>query len=228
MDHSDLVKEHFEKEYDYYDELIQKLIPKYNVMHFVAVNAIDFDPQKNIKFLDLGIGTGKTSETLLNGFPNARVHGIDLALKMLEQAKINLNEFGDRITFEESDMIKLNGFEKYDGCIGILSIHHLTDDQKSDLFKKVFTTLNKGGIFVIGDIIKFDTEKGTHEKEQKWKKFLVRGLGEEKGNFWFKNYLEEDIPSSISQQVKWLKEAGFEAECIWEYMNYAVIKAVKN
>jgi tRNA (cmo5U34)-methyltransferase len=44
---------------------------------------------------------------------------------------------------------------------------------------------------------------------------------------WFQKYLEEDIPSSVEEQTKWLAEAGFaDAGCHWRYLNYAIFGGV--
>ena len=222
-EHSELVKEHFEMKYYDYDELIQKLIPKYTEMHSLVVQLVDFPEDKKLFILDLGVGTGKTALSLLQKFSNANLDGIDISPKMIEQAKIRLKNFLDKITFSEQDIKNLKITKSHDACVAVLSIHHLNENQKPKLFRKIFDNLNEDGIFIIGDIIKFDSEKVTREKEEEWRNFLIKNLGEKEGQYWFENYQEEDLPSSVSNQLKWLKQVGFkEAKCIWEYMNYAV------
>lgn len=222
-EHSELVKEHFEMKYYDYDKLIQNLIPKYTEMHKLVVQLVDFPKENKLSILDLGVGTGQTALSLLQKFPNATLDGIDISPKMIEQAKIRLKNFLDRITFSEQDIKDLKISKSYNACIAVLSIHHLNENQKPKLFRKIFDNLNDNGIFVIGDIIKFDSEKVTKEKEEDWRNFLIKNLGEKEGQYWFENYQEEDLPSSVSNQLEWLKQAGFkEVKCIWEHMNYAV------
>jgi len=210
-----------------YDRLIKNLIPRYEEMHSVAIDQFNFPPQNELSFLDLGIGTGQTALVLLNKFPKARVHGVDISPNMLMQAKERLRQMEDRIIFSEENMTVFKPRERYDGCIGILSIHHLNENQKRNLFGKVFTSMKSGGIFSIGDIITFDNKIDAAIKEKEWKKFLIKNLGDKEGDYWFQNYLEEDLPSSVASQLKWLNDIGFRAECVWEYMNYAVISAEK-
>ena len=220
-EHSELVKEHFEIKYYDYDELIQKLIPKYTEIHNLVVQLVDFPKENKLTILDLGIGTGQTAFHLLKKFPNTRLDGIDISQKMIGQAKIRLKYFLDKITFSEQDIKDLVIKDKHDVCVAVLSIHHLNEKQKLKLFKKIFDNLNENGIFVIGDIIKFNSEKVT--KEEEWRNFLIKNIGEKDGQYWFENYQEEDLPSSVSNQLEWLKQAGFkDVKCIWEYMNYAV------
>ncbi|MDD5253648.1 MAG: class I SAM-dependent methyltransferase [Candidatus Nanoarchaeia archaeon] len=222
-EHSELVKEHFEMKYNDYDKLIQNLIPKYTEMHNLVVELVDFPKENKLSILDLGVGTGQTALSLLQKFPNAILDGIDISPKMIEQAKIRLKNFLNRITFSEQDIKDLQISRSYDACVAVLSIHHLNEKQKPELFRKIFDNLNENGVFAIGDIIKFDSEKVTKEKEEEWRNFLIKNLGEKEGQYWFENYQEEDLPSSVSNQLEWLRQAGFkEVKCIWEHMNYAV------
>jgi len=51
----------------------------------------------------------------------------------------------------------------------------------------VYENLQKDGIFIIGDIVNFDSINETKEKENLWKEFLWENLGETKGQYWFDN-----------------------------------------
>jgi hypothetical protein len=45
----------------------------------------------------------------------------------------------------------------------------------------------------------------------------------------YDEYLEEDIPSSVEEQTKWLTEAGFsEVGCHWRYLNFAIFGGMKS
>lgn len=228
-EHSDLVKEHFEMKYHDYDVLIKKLIPEYEQMHNMIVDQIDFPRDKNLSFLDLGVGTGQTALHLLKKYPHATIDGFDISPTMIEQAKKRLQNQLDRITFTEQDIKNLDiSTKNYDACVAVLSVHHLDGQQKASLFKTIFRQLNENGIFVVGDIVKFDSESETKAKEDEWRAFLIRNLGEQEGQYWFENYQEEDLPSSVNEQLNWLQQAGFhETNPLWEYMNYAVFNGKK-
>jgi len=223
-EHSKIVKKHFDFKYRNYDSLIRNLIPKYEEMHKLVVNSIDFPKGKEIDILDLGLGTGQTALELLRKFPNCRIDGVDISERMIKEGEKRLKDYLDRVNFICQDVKDFKPRKKYDACVAVLSVHHLDSKQKQQLFKNVFNSLKKGGIFVIGDIIKFDTQKETRRKEKKWKYFLIKNLGQKEGSYWFKNYQEEDLPDSISNQVKWLKLASFiKVKTLWKHMNYAVL-----
>ena len=227
-EHSELVKEHFELKYSDYDELIRNLIPRYEEMHKLVVDSLPSSKDAKLRILDLGIGTGQTALKTLEKFPNACIDGIDISRKMIEQGKERLKKYFSRVTFFESDITGFQFTKKYDAAIAVLCIHHLNSKQKQQFFSRVYRSLKEKGIFIIADIVKFDTEKETREKEQEWKKFLIKNLGEKEGNYWFENYQQEDLPDSTKNQLKWLEAAGFDdVTCIWEHINYAVIIAKK-
>ena len=227
--HSNLVKTHFNVKYYNYDILIKKLIPRYDYMHKLIVNSINFPINKYFRVLDLGIGTGQTALNLLKKFPNIKIDGVDISSKMIIRGKKRLKNFLNKVNFIKKDIKDLKLKNKYYGvCVAVLCVHHLNQDEKKILFKKIFNSLVLGGIFVIGDIIRFNSDIKTKEKEKVWKKILEKNLGKKEANFWFKNYQEEDLPDSIGDQIQWLKEAGFKrVKSLWRYINYSVIYAKK-
>ena len=118
--------------------------------------------------------------------------------------------------------------KKYDLTAGVLSIHHLIAKDKKILYKKIYKTLNKDGLFIIGDLVLGDTKAETTKLESSWKKYLHKTFGKKEGEKWFDIYKEEDIPESINNQLKWLKQAGFkDHNCVWNKYNCAVIVGKK-
>lgn len=227
MDHSELVKSHFNEAYVDYDKLIRRLIPRYDEMHNAVVDSLEFPPDHKLEILDLGIGTGQTALKILEKFPNSRIDGIDISKKMINVAKSKLRNYKKQVSFKEEDISKLHLTKRYDIVISVMCIHHLNSDQKKELFHKILTALKPNGIFIIGDIIKFDTEEETKKKEGEWRDFLKKNFGNE-ADYWFKNYQEEDLPDSVNYQIRWLEEAGFKsAKSLLEYINFAVLKAEK-
>jgi ubiquinone/menaquinone biosynthesis C-methylase UbiE len=66
-----------------------------------ALAALDSEPAR---ILDVGTGTGAGALTLARRFPNAQIVGVDLAERMLEQARRNTPaDLRDRVTFQRGD-----------------------------------------------------------------------------------------------------------------------------
>lgn len=226
--HSRIVKEHFDIKYKDYDSLIKKLIPKYTTMHKKAVRGLLSKMPKQSNILDLGIGTGQTALEILKSQPQCKIFGIDISSGMIKQAQDRLGEYKKQIRFLNQDINNLKIKQRFDGCISVLCIHHLNEKQKLKLFRKIFSSLKPQSTFVLADLVNFPTTKETRQIENKWKRYLYNGLGKKQGEYWFQNYLEEDLPSTTSQQIHWLKKAGFvNADCIWKHLNYVVIVAKK-
>lgn len=222
-EHSKIVKEQFEAEYETYDKEVRDVLPYYEEMHRKVIECIDFDKNKELNILDLGIGTGETALGLLRKFPKSRLIGVDLSPKMFGVAKNRLKKFSKQVKLVESDMIEFEPSQKYDICVAVLSVHHLNQKEKQQLFVKIFNSLNEKGIFVIGDLIIGDSEKETNQLEKQWEEHLIKKLGKKEAENWMELYRKEDIPDSINNQLQGLKKAGFkEVKCCWKKINCAV------
>ncbi len=226
--HSKLVKKHFEVKYQDYDALIPKLIPRYQELQSQTIKLLGLENKTNASILELGIGTGQSTELLLKLYHDVHVTGTDISPGMIVQGQKRLKKYAKKVTFVEQDIahFKLKG--KFDGCFGVLTVHHLNSAKKLQLFKRIYKLLKPGSTFVLGDLIKFPTVKETQKYEQLWKRYLQSKLGKAKALYWFENYLEEDIPSTIPEHLKWLRKVGFtQVRCTWQYLNYAVLLAIK-
>ncbi|MBP0020919.1 MAG: class I SAM-dependent methyltransferase [Cyanobacteria bacterium SBLK] len=209
-----------------YDGLIPKLIPHYREQNQLMVDLIPRDRATSLRVLDLGTGTGILSYFIVKNFKNAEILALDLAKNMLEVAQKNLAEYSDRITFQQGDFAECALGMSYDIIISGLAIHHLENPQKQKLFASIFQVLKPGGIFLNRDIVLGATPALTQQYEQLWRDYISSN-GEDSDR-WFNNYLEQDIPASVEEQIQWLKEVGFvDVSCHWRYLNFAIFGGCK-
>lgn len=212
---------HFQGEAEDYDGLIPRLIPHYHEQNEILLNLIPFDTDANLSVLDLGAGTGILSELILKSFPQSRVTAFDLSERMLELVSRKLSGFKDRLEIKLGDFSTDNLGSDYDLIVSGLAIHHLDDDHKTALFRRLFESLNMGGTLLIRDCVKGATPSLTEQYEKLWRAFM-QANGEDDAK-WFARYLEEDTPSSVNAQLGWLSEAGFvNIGCHWRYLNFAI------
>ena len=222
----DAVREQFEQRAFDYDGLIPRLIPRYHEQHDLILQLIPFETNANIKVLDLGAGTGILSALILEAFPQAKVLAFDMAENMLKICQTNLSAFQERLTLQQGNFAEDDFGNGYDLVISSLAIHHLDGARKKTLFKKLFQSMNSGGILLIRDIVTGGTPRLTEQYEQLWRQYM-KDSGED-DKIWFQKYLEEDIPSSMEEQTKWLAESGFaDVGCHWRYLNFAIFGGVK-
>lgn len=218
---TDQIRQTFDNAAIVYDTLIPKLIPQYHQQNRLLLDLIPFDRQNPFHVLDLGAGTGVLSSLILQRFPSANVTVFDLAESMLETCQGNLAAFGDRLTIRQGNFASDDIGSGYDLIISGLAIHHLDHPEKQNLFKRLFQGMNPGGIFLNRDIVISSTLNLTQQHHQLWCQYIESQ--QEDSNYWFAKYLEEDIPASVEDQLKWLNKAGFEdVGCHWRYLNFAI------
>lgn len=221
--HSKVVKEIFDAEYEEYDKNVRDTLPHYEEMNHKVIELVDYEQNKAIDILDLGIGSGFTAVGLLEKFPNSKLTGIDLSKKMIQMARNRLSRLSNKVSYVQGNIIDFKPIHKYDVAVAVLSIHHLNREEKKQFFKKMFDALNENGLFIIGDLIIGDTREETEKIEGEWKQYMIDALGAKTADKWMENYKIEDIPDSVNNQLSWLRGEGFrEVKCVWKKMNCAV------
>jgi tRNA (cmo5U34)-methyltransferase len=131
---------------DSYLERIRSEVPRYDELQEQAIAAIPFPPER---VLELGMGTGETTRRLIEAYSDSWVIGLDASADMVFRAR----EMYDDVQLARMEDPLPDG--PWDLVIGVLSIHHLTSDQKKNLFRQVRAQARS---FVIGDIVKAETQ----------------------------------------------------------------------
>jgi tRNA (cmo5U34)-methyltransferase len=129
-----------------YLERIRAELPRYDELQDQAVAAIPFPPDR---VLELGMGTGETTRRLLEVHDDAWVVGLDSSADMVYRAR----EMFDDVQLARMEDPLPDG--PWDLVISVLSVHHLTDDQKKLLFRRV---REHSRSLVIGDVVKSDVQ----------------------------------------------------------------------
>jgi tRNA (cmo5U34)-methyltransferase len=169
-----------------------------------------------LNILDLGCGTGLEIEALLQRVPNAQITGIDVSEKMLAQLRKRYRAHRDQITLLRDSYLTLPfGTEEYDFVLSVMTTHHLLQDTKRNLYKKIHKALKPGGKYVEGDSVTLPEKESQFIREYETE--LEKGAAAEEGHYHI------DVPFSINTQRKLLLEAGFkEFELIWQKDRSAV------
>jgi tRNA (cmo5U34)-methyltransferase len=129
----------------YLDE-IRAQVPRYDELQEATIEAIPFAPQR---VLELGVGTGETARRLLERHPDARVTGLDSQPEMVFAAR----ELGIEVRLARMEDPLPDG--PWDLVLSVLSVHHLNEEQKRDLFRRV---REQARAMVIGDVVVADPQ----------------------------------------------------------------------
>lgn len=131
---------------DDYLERVRAAIPRYDELQEQAIAAVPFSPER---VLELGMGTGETTRRLIEAYPEAWVIGLDSSPDMVFRAR----EMYDDVQLARMEDPLPSG--PWDLVVSVLSIHHLTSEQKKNLFRQVRSQARS---FVIGDVVEADPQ----------------------------------------------------------------------
>jgi tRNA (cmo5U34)-methyltransferase len=151
--------------------------------------------------LDLGTGTGETLAAVLERHRGAVGVGIDENPAMLQAARSRLAGLPvELVVARLSDPLPPGPF---DLVVSALAVHHLEGPEKSALFAGVAAALRPGGRFVLGDVVLPSDPADAVIP-------LTEGY---------------DRPSTVSDQLRWLADAGLDAAGVWSERDLVVLRA---
>lgn len=149
--------------------------------------------------LELGIGTGETAKRVLAAHPDARLTAIDSSPEMVERARAVVPQADLRVARLEDPLPD----GPFDVIVSALAVHHLDGPGKEDLFRRVAAALEPGGVFVLADVVVPEDEADVITP--------IDGV--------------YDRPDRVDDQLRWLRDAGLDAETVWSYKDLAVLRA---
>jgi tRNA (cmo5U34)-methyltransferase len=151
------------------------------------------------RILDLGAGTGETAVGVLARHPDATLVGIDESEPMLEYARRRLPGADLRVSRLEDPLPS----GPFDLVISALAIHHLDGPGKAGLFQRLAVELRPGGRVVVGDVVVPDNPDDVVTP--------VDGV--------------YDKPSTVDDQLGWIRAAGLNPRVAWRHRDLAVFVA---
>jgi len=216
-------KELFDQGADRYDHQRRRVIPCFHDFYQTVIDLIPFGNSQHFQFLDLGAGTGLLTEFIVKTFPAAAATLIDLSEKMLEKAKERFSSY-KRVTFLTQDYAHAPLPQNQDLIVSAMSIHHLLDQEKKSLYKRVFEALNPEGVFINADLVKGETDSIEQRYQDTWIRWIQRAGLQKAELSGIVDRMRYDRPSTLMLNLQWLREAGFrDVDCSYKYYNFAVV-----
>ncbi|GCE46941.1 ubiquinone/menaquinone biosynthesis C-methylase UbiE [Thermosporothrix hazakensis] len=198
--------------------------------------------------VELAAGAGVLAEAILERFPFCRYLALEPSQAMQGQMRQRLARFADRLEIRPFQMEELAWRATLPTplrcVVSSLCVHHLTDEEKATLFKDLFSLLSPGGALLLADIVRPLTPLVAQHYAQEYDEIVrqqsLLQYGDESG---FQRFCDErwnyfryeyedpastDKPSLLSDQLRWLSEAGFTAvDCFWLRAGHAVFGGYK-
>ena len=185
---------------DFYLELMAEEVPEYaRLQDEAAAASADLAPVRRI--LDLGTGTGETARRVLASHPGAQLVGVDSSPAMLARARMLLPDADLRVARLEDPLPD----GPFDLVVSALVVHHLSGPEKANLFARVAAALRPGGRLVLADVVVPDDPAD-----------VVTPVD---GTF--------DVPSTVDEQLAWLRDVGIEPRVAWAHRDLAVLVAAR-
>jgi tRNA (cmo5U34)-methyltransferase len=175
--------------------------------------------------LDLGVGSGLVAEEVLEALPEARLIGLDSSPAMLVLARERLARFPGRVELVEADAGAAGGTpsldRRVDAVFSVQTLHNLDPAAHRRALASTAQAMVPGALLVIADryaapLELFDAFRVVWER-----------VGAEEGvtpaDHVEKLRVQGDQPVSLSTELTWLQEIGFDAACLHCVANRAVI-----
>jgi tRNA (cmo5U34)-methyltransferase len=221
------VDEAFDQAAADYDAWVRQALPTYEELFSVAVELIPYPTESPIEVADLGAGSGLFSERVSAAHPNARFTLFDASAKMLDKARERFAERGGRFQFRRERLEEFRQPGRYDLVLSSLAIHHLEHSEKRDFFRAVFAALRPGGAFINVDQVRGEPPFG----DLYWSTWLSKVRASAAPESRIQSSIERrqrfDRDAGLDEQLQWLRDAGFQADCIYKHYFVAVFLALR-
>ncbi len=220
------IKEKFDMIAQKYDSQRQHLIPCFDDFYNITTEFLEFS-KENPNILDLGAGTGLLTYYIFQKYNKANYTLIDLSEEMLNIAKERF-ALVTNLEYIVDDYINYNYTKQYDAIVSALSIHHLNDSEKQNVYDKAYSILKEGGVFINADQVLGASAELEDINHKSW----INGIEEspltkaEKESAY--NRMALDKMSTLKENIKMLENSGFKTiDVVYKNYTFAIIYARK-
>jgi tRNA (cmo5U34)-methyltransferase len=208
-------------------------IPDYDRVLNLAVETLKpvFAARTDVRFLDLGAGTGNLTRRILKAYGNCQAVLVDFSANMLSEVPHVLADFPGHYEVRQADFWEMDASrEEFDAVVASFALHHGRGDAiYQSMYRKIHTWLKPGGIFACCDIVEGATPELAAMNMDGWRHYLDGKLSPADIERMFSNQRREDSPISLRKHLSYLAEAGFGAtDILWKRFNFAVYVGIKN
>jgi len=213
-----------------FDDMLSRSVPFYDEVQKLIISLILKQQDDNKKVLDLGSSTAKFLIDLhCQMSKKMTLKGIDNSEAMLVQARAKCKAYGVNIELEYGDIITCE-FGIQDFIVANYTLQFIRPIQRVSLVKKIYDSLENGGVFLFSEKVVFDEKKldkimidiyYDHKKAQGYSTYEIAKKREA-----LENVL---VPYTISENIQMCKEAGFsKINTVFQWANFVTFIAYKS
>ena len=227
-------------------DLAEIFVPGRDEQTNTLLQLIPARTDEDFTVVELASGEGVLAQAILERFPRCHYIALDGSAMMRELLAQKLAQFSSRIEILSFDLAAQTWRSALPvplRCVlSSLCVHHLPDEGKRQLFNAMAALLEPGGALLLADVIEPATLQianlfaRQYDDIVRQQSLTIRGdlsgheqLLQQKWNYFLYDYNNPesyDHPSRLSDQLVWLKEAGFSlVDCVTGLHPEAIYKA---
>jgi tRNA (cmo5U34)-methyltransferase len=222
--------------------------PHYRAMQAAILELLPLESNADVLLVDAGGGSGRLAELFLEKFPESRAIVVDQSEPFLALANQRLSPFGGRGTtllarLQDQWLSRLE--EPPAAIVSMSAIHHLSPEEKQNLYACMGSALAPGGVLLNGDEIRNATDDEYLAHLKNWSAHMqamqnsgnIPGEMQEILDYWREKNIAhfgapkksgDDCHETIAVQLDYLRAAGFNTvDAPWQREMWAILRGVK-
>lgn len=191
--------------------------PDYEVHHQLVMISLKYElmnvQEGKIHVLEVGCGTGYTSQRILDANPRVKLRALDASVKMVRMARAALqhNDPFRRFVVQD-DVLDWRVRKTFSVVVSVFMLHNIKPEMRGLAVRNMAAALQPGGLLIIGDKIAHDD---VEEHEQVMKRFWVmeaklKDFGPAgRYDYWHQHNTEdEQMKMTETELARHLRQAG--------------------
>jgi tRNA (cmo5U34)-methyltransferase len=207
-------------------------IPDFAYTHQLLLESIALHLPPNGSVLELGAGSGRVSQLLLETFPDVHLTLVDISANMLGEAMRQVASYADRCQLTVHDIFDAGldfPAHSFDGVVSVFAICHAQGrDVYEQLYRRIYHWLKPQGYFVCYDHVLGATFELTALNALGWHRLLCTTQTAEQAKEGIVGTYQEDSPLSVWQHLDLLSAVGFGAvDVLYKRDIFAIYAGIK-
>ena len=162
-----------------YDADAEAVHPFYREVQDALLEELQGPLEEGGEVVDLGAGSARLVERVLERFPTATATLVDQSEAFLDLARQRLKRYANRCEYIVSRLQDDWAARIDSGARAVLSmsaIHHLDPEEKQRCYAQAFEILTPGGLFANGDEVRAESDEVYLAQCRRWGEHMRRGV----------------------------------------------------